>query len=136
MCVEMVTFRGYRIGEVGEVGWGKARAAHHSSGESESLYGSSRRLSLGSHVCVDVSSQRSRDSCELRMTGCRSWSHAKLLLAAVVTIVNVQSGSDWPVSPTNQHHQHYSILEHPGSSKRAFHSRERYAGRSAPRRPD
>jgi hypothetical protein len=31
------------------------------------------------------------------MTGCLSCSHAKLLLAAVVTIVNVQSGSDWPI---------------------------------------
>lgn len=81
------------------------RAAHHSSGESESLYGSKRRFSFGSHDCVDVSSQRSRDSCELRMTGCRSCSHAKLLLAAVVTIVNVQSGSDWPVIKTATSHR-------------------------------
>jgi hypothetical protein len=41
-----------------------------------------------------VSSQRSSASWEVRMTGCRSCSHERLLLAAVVTIVNVQSGSD------------------------------------------
>jgi len=88
-----------RRGEVGKEGARSAGGlrggeAHHSRGESESPYGSSRRLSLGSHVCVEVSSQRSSASWEVRMTGCRSCSHEKLLLAAVVTIVNVQSGSD------------------------------------------
>jgi hypothetical protein len=68
--------------------------AHQSSGAFGSSYESSRRFSFGSQVCEEVSSQRSSASCEVRMTGCRSCSHARLLLAAVVTIVNVQSGSD------------------------------------------
>ena len=76
---------------------------HHSSGESESVYGSSRRLSFGSQFCVEVSSQRSMASWELRMTGCRSCSHALSLLAAVVTIVNVQRGSDWPRTSIPSH---------------------------------
>ena len=66
------------------------------SGWSDAWYGAHSFDSSAVHVPGDVSSQVASAASSGRMTGCRSCSQLNSLLASVVTIENVHSGSVLP----------------------------------------